>query len=796
MKTDSNAARFHTLWIQEETGRATESVDDANSLDGITSLVRTAYEAEHPYVEGQPHRWVRDIYPTYIVVQVGDDLSQVSYTIDADHQVTFGEPVAVVADVRYREISEAEEPEGDIVTITEAGVYRTLESLDDGEGRLWRVTMIRPGRSKNGFDYSPQVLQEASHLYDGARSFNGHRSPEERRRSGLNDLTGFHSDIEVADDGSLTSLYTIAEGQGQIQAQFMTAWKSDRADMIGFSHDVKARVGPNKQVQKILEVASVDVVADPSAGGRIERLVAGGDGTNEGESTMDDEELQAWAEANPEAAEALRAEGAAAAAPPAPEPTPEPVTEPAAEPATVTEAVLTPVMRRLVFDAAISEAQLPEQVATELWSNLESTEGLTEARLTETVTQTASVYATIAAAAPAPLPGQGPASGITRIHEDYDKRVLSLEGLIAGEDAVDPSGERVPAFRSLREAYHSFTGRHEHNLPGTADIGHWMLAESVGAVPDMASQRLTESVLTSSWTSAFADTMHRRLIAEYNFAPLRTWEALVSENTSVTDFKAQRRTRVGGFDTLSVVAENNPYPPLTTPADEEASFQVQKYGGTEVVTFEAFANDDLSAIRRVPKNMARAALVTLYNAIWITLFEGNAVTSYDATALFAAGHNNTTVIGGGLSDTALATLRTAMLKQTKAGEVSGFIGNTPKMLIHPSELWQEAKALTESIVKIGAANAELNAFGGADQLERVEVPLFTSPSTYYLAADPKQVPILEMGWYNGRRDPEILVQDGPTAGAVFTNDRVTYKIRHIWDVAVLDHRGLQRATVI
>jgi len=53
------------------------------------------------------------------------------------------------------------------------------------------------------------------------------------------------------------------------------------------------------------------------------------------------------------------------------------------------------------------------------------------------------------------------------------------------------------------------------------------------------------------------------------------------------------------------------------------------------------------------------------------------------------------------------------------------------------------------------------------------------------------VPTIEIGFLNGREEPELFVQDEPTNGSMFSNDKITYKVRHIYGGAVLDYRGLQ-----
>ena len=59
-------------------------------------------------------------------------------------------------------------------------------------------------------------------------------------------------------------------------------------------------------------------------------------------------------------------------------------------------------------------------------------------------------------------------------------------------------------------------------------------------------------------------------------------------------------------------------------------------------------------------------------------------------------------------------------------------------------------------------------------------------------ADPNLVPTFELGFYRGQQDPELFVQNDPTTGSVFSADKITWKIRHIYSGAVLDFRAFYR----
>ena len=82
------------------------------------------------------------------------------------------------------------------------------------------------------------------------------------------------------------------------------------------------------------------------------------------------------------------------------------------------------------------------------------------------------------------------------------------------------------------------------------------------------------------------------------------------------------------------------------------------------------------------------------------------------------------------------------------------------------------------------------------QMEVIVVPYWTDVNNWYLTADKADVPFIEIGFLDGNEEPEILVQDTPTSGSVFSNDTITYKIRHIYGGVVEDYRGADGSIVI
>ena len=159
---------------------------------------------------------------------------------------------------------------------------------------------------------------------------------------------------------------------------------------------------------------------------------------------------------------------------------------------------------------------------------------------------------------------------------------------------------------------------------------------------------------------------------------------------------------------------------------------------------------------------------------------------YDGKALFHADHGN--LFTAALDKTALAAHRLAMLKQTEM-DSNDRIGITPTRLIVPVEL-QEAAV---DLFKLATNNEKT--FNQTLTMNIIPVWYWTDANDWCTAADPLDIPGIEMGFLDGKEEPELFVQDSPTLGSMFAADKLTYKIRHIYGGAVTDFRAFTKAVV-
>lgn len=357
------------------------------------------------------------------------------------------------------------------------------------------------------------------------------------------------------------------------------------------------------------------------------------------------------------------------------------------------------------------------------------------------------------------LGDDGPAAGV-RLVEGRDEKVAGMLDAF-----FNPDDRSVTSFR---ECYVDITG--DRRL--------------TGQLRNCDQSRLREALDSASFTDVLGDSITRRMLEEYRREDQYSiWRELALVDR-VNDFRTQERTRIGGYGDLPDVAENAPYTAMTSPTDEKATYAVSKRGGTETITLEMIANDDMNAIQRIPLKLAMAAKRTLSKFV-LDFLDTNPLI-YDGLNLFDASHNNLSANALGAAE--VSARRLAMKGQTE-------LNSGDRLGIGPRYLWVSDDE-EEKAVDLFRRNTENDrTFLQSLTLQVMPVWYWTDPNNWYLSADKRDIPSVQVGFFNGNEEPELFVQDSPTQGSMFTHDQVSYKIRHIYGGAVTDFRGLQGAIV-
>lgn len=718
-----------------------------------------------------PWPWVVALYPDSVVVDRDGKLWRYPYTV-AGTDVSFGTPVEVV---RTFVPADTDRPDPAAAPASPAATGAALiEAVgEDEQPSRFRVRVVRAGLSRNGNFYPDAVLREAAPLFEGVRVFV--KSDREHLAQGGKDVRnligGLSQPVFVEgagpDQGEIQAVLTLIVGPDDPTAvRLREAVSKGLSHLFGLSIDVsgQAKPGPNgtRIAEAFTQIHSVDLIVEPGAGGQVISFVeaAGAEG-----AIMTREQIIALIQSkrpdllegkdfaqitDTELQEILASALAAGAVQQSA------TTEPAAN-ANLTEAVETRIRMREL----INGSRLPDRAKIRLIGEFSARAKFTEADVTSRIKEEAEYLAQIGAGG-GHVAGLGDAPFIEAGEDQAQKFERMLDAFF------DPTHKDHRHAQSFKECYVQITG----DTRVTGQIKHCT--------------RLTEALDTGSFANVLGDGIHRRMIAEYRSATdLDIWKLLTGTPVPVSDFRTQERTRFGGYGDLPTVAEKGAYNALTSPGDEKAEYAVAKRGGLETVTLEMIRNDDVGAIRRIPVKLARAAKRTLCKFVLDFIKDNPEI--YDGKALFHVDHANLSTAA--LSASAYAAARLAMVKQPEAGSGEA-LGVGPKYLWVPADLEEQA----HDLFRRGTNNDKT--FVQSLLPTIVPVWYWTDADDWAVSADPLDIPTIEIGFLDGNEEPELFVQDSPTAGSVFTNDQVTYKIRHVYGGTVVDYRGLHKSVVV
>ena len=686
------------------------------------------------------------------------------------------------------------------------------------DGKSWLVCLIESGLAKSGTVYPSEVLREAAPLFDGVRAMARPDADHlQDRNVSVQNIVGWYDQPVFKEAGG------DARPTGQLQAVFhlvdeplavkmREAWARGKKDLVGFSIVADGRASMQRKGGRMVRVAEaitkvdfVDVVVNPGAGGRVIRMInaAGGEGDENMDKFLEmlfkmieaerPELLQGKDKDNLKEEEIMNLFREAMKAKP-PEKDPAKAKEQddllkqvdvrlaeAEKKAKEAEARFQEAECRNLLATKLADSKLPEITQAKIKKDFTGRKIFTEAELEAAITGEREYLAKFHEATGSP--GFGPA---VPGPDERDRVLRALDGFFFNED-LKLKEEKVPRFKSFREAYVLITG--DVSLTG-------QFREAVNL------KRFVEALDSTSWAQVLGDSIARRLQAEYRMPELQTWRKIVSDIVPVNDFRTNRRGVIGGYGEIPVVAESGTYTELTSPGDIEATYALAKRGGLETLTMEQIANDDVGAIRRIPVRLARAAARTLYEAIF-GIFSANSglgaalALTGDATYLFASDNSHGNYATTALSLTALNAVRVAMRSQLAYGSATEYLGLIPKFLLVPNELEELAHKLCRGAnTLVSAGTLETSDAPNLHQgLEPLVVDSWTDATNWYAVADPRDCPTVEVGFFQGREEPELFVQDQPTVGSMFTADKLAYKLRHIWQYVILDYRGFQGRVV-
>jgi len=780
-------------------------------IDIVRSALNTAINAtrtptDHTYVS------LEAIYADRAVVQVGGRYLQYPYqlaSVGGVDQVVLGQPVEVVE--QYVPVATGTPAMQAVKNATAASVATSMVEAVQGDTGAFceaadgsiAVTLIKAGASANKNYYPDAVLRDAVAMFEGVRVF-VKDDAEHLKGSGKsvrNLIGGIYgvSFVEGAlpDTGALVGTFKALDLTDATVLKMTEAVKRGMHKLLGLSIDAQARtrvrmVGGQRlrEATKFTKVNSVDLIVEPGAGGGLDRLTeAAAETLTNGKNTMPLwkqrmlEAIQARDAAkfatidaekigDGELAELHEAVCGAPAASPAGSGSAAGtrLAEAADDNTPVTRAELEQHRMRGVAVAKLGASKLPAAAKERLTIQFNSTtERLTESVIDAKIKDEGDYLARFTESGSVRVPAFGAGS-----IEVGDRSVVVKDML---EAFFDPTHKDHRSVQSIKECYIQITG--DRMVTGQLrDCDMPRLRESLGS--------MVEAIDSTTFADALGNSITRRMQAIFTgMTTLDAWKKVATYGP-VSDFRSQERVRIGGYGNLPAVAQSGSYDALSSPGDDKATYAATKRGGTESVTLEAFKNDDVQAIRRIPMELALAAKNTLYEFVFD--FYRTNPTIYDTTALYVAGHNN--LFTAALDATSFAAHRLAMVKQTRAGS-SKRLGISSASVLVPFELQETAYNLF-----VRGQNLD-KTYVQSINPEVIPVSYWTDANDWVTVCDQNVLPVIEIGFLDGKEEPELFVQDMANVGSMLTNDKITYKIRHIYggDVLVDGFKGTTKAVV-
>lgn len=700
------------------------------------------------------------------------------YTINEQNQVTFGAPIEVV---------ETFAAVGDVAAVAAAakaaaanGGAVFVEAVGGAESGKWLIRVIQAGTSLNKVFYSDALLRESAPLFEGSRVFI--KSDDEHIKGdgkAVDNLIGRLTEAKFVagktpDTGELQALLTLIEPEGSVAIKIREAAARGMGDLFGFSIDangaakVQLREGRKVKVAtSITKVNSVDLIVEPGAGGRLIRMVEAVN-NNSGDDAMREKLLEKIKQANPalhaslgdnpsdEAIETAYREAVSA----------NPAGGNAAD---EVEERLRMIEARATMRGTVAGCNLPQPAKEKLLADFSGRERFVEADVTAAIEAERSYLAHFTESGKVAIPHFGDGARA-------EDRSVAISGML--DAFFDPAHKDHRAAGSFKECYIEITG--DKRVSGRMqDCDLSRLRESVGA-------NFREALDSTSFAQVLGDAVTRRMQAIYTgMTDLQAWRK-VAQVGRANDFRTQHVGRIGGYGNLAIVAQGDPYPAMTSPSDDEATWAVAKRGGTESVTLEMIKNDDVRAIANIPREMALAAGNTLYEFVF-DFFRTNP-NAADGVALYHADHGN--LFTAALDAAAFKAHRLAMQKMTRSGSAKR-LATSPGSILVPFDLQDTAYDLF-----VRGTNND-KTFQQSLNPEVITVDYWTDATDFVTVAPQDKLPVLGIDFLDGREEPELFVQDNPSAGSMFTNDQVTYKIRHIYggNLLVDAEKGTTKAVV-
>lgn len=272
----------------------------------------------------------------------------------------------------------------------------------------------------------------------------------------------------------------------------------------------------------------------------------------------------------------------------------------------------------------------------------------------------------------------------------------------------------------------------------------------------MAGETIVRTAMhtTSDFTNLLTGVGSRTLMPSYQLAqsPLKQ----LARPALMSDFRSKTQLKLGDGGPLQKVSEAGEIK-STTRGEAAESYKLDTYGSLFALSRKAIINDDLGAFRDWGIAAGRAAAETEANLLFALLTQSagaGPTMGEDGKRLFHADHGNLAGTGTVLDIDTLSAARTG-LRKMKGLDSKTPISATPRYLFVGPDLEREAEIILAQIADVKKNMGETL----VGNIEAMIEPRLNGKS-WYLFADPAQLPVFEYAHLSSAAGPQISSREG------------------------------------
>lgn len=279
-------------------------------------------------------------------------------------------------------------------------------------------------------------------------------------------------------------------------------------------------------------------------------------------------------------------------------------------------------------------------------------------------------------------------------------------------------------------------------------------------------------------------------IALESYSAVNAVAPVIAMESDVPDFKQAIRYRMTGLDSFEKVPPTGELK-LASLGDTVFTNQADTYGAVLTLSRQMIINDDLGAFLQLPRMMGRRAAIAREKAVFELLL-ANPNNFFSTT--------NKNLLSGADTALSIAGLTKAEQQMSDQTDNNGLpILITPAILLVPTSLKVLAQQLmTETRVNETTATGKPSPANNphAGKWQPVASPYLnamglsgSSPTAWYLLANPQDVAAIEIVYVQGRRQPTI-----ETAEADFKTLGMSFRAYWDFGVALQDPKAIVKST--